>query len=399
MQKPTYGRFGGQFVPEVLMPALNELEEEYERYKEDPEFLRELNYYLTEFAGRSTPLYHARNLSKKYSAKIYLKREDLVHGGAHKLNNTIGQALLAKYMGKKRIIAETGAGQHGTATAMAGANLGFETVVYMGAKDVERQRMNVYRMELMGTTVHPVRSGSMTLKDAINEALRDWVTNVENTHYLIGSVVGPHPYPMIVRDFQSVIGTEVRQQIMEKEGRLPDSIVACAGGGSNAMGIFHPFVEDTDVKLLPVEAGGCGMQVQGKTAMHSASLGAGEEGILQGARTLILQDKYGQILESTSVSAGLDYSGVGPELAYLAETGRIQPGSVNDQEALDAFHELCRLEGIIPALESSHALAYIKKMADTGELGDLVVVSLSGRGDKDLETVLKVKATTSEEKL
>jgi len=391
MKRSMYGRYGGQFVPEVLMPALAELEEAYDRYREDPRFLEELAYYMKDFAGRETPLYFARNLSEKYGIRIYLKREDLVHGGAHKLNNTIGQALLAKYMGKKRLIAETGAGQHGTATAMVGATMGFETEVYMGAKDVQRQHMNVYRMQLMGTTVHPVESGSKTLKDAINEALRDWVTNVENTHYLIGSVVGPHPYPMIVRDFQSVIGNEVKRQIMEKEGRYPDSIVACAGGGSNAMGIFHPFIEEKEVRLFPVEAGGCGLKSTAKEALHSASLCVGEDGILQGAHTRVLQDRYGQILESSSVSAGLDYSGVGPELAYLADIGRIRPCNVNDEEALEAFYELSRTEGIIPALESSHALAYVMKMAQSGELGELVVISLSGRGDKDLETVFRLK--------
>jgi tryptophan synthase beta chain len=397
MKRSMYGRYGGQFVPEVLMPALAELEEAYDTYREDSRFLEELAYYMKEFAGRETPLYFARNLSKKYGTKIYLKREDLVHGGAHKLNNTIGQALLAKYMGKKRLIAETGAGQHGTATAMVGANMGFETEVYMGAKDVQRQHMNVYRMQLMGTTVHSVQSGSKTLKDAINEALRDWVTNVENTHYLIGSVVGPHPYPMIVRDFQSVIGNEVKRQIMEKEGRYPDSIVACAGGGSNAMGIFHPFIEDREVRLFPVEAGGCGLKSTDREALHSASLCAGEDGILQGAHTRVLQDRYGQILESSSVSAGLDYSGVGPELAHLADIGRISPCNVNDDEALEAFYELSRTEGIIPALESSHAIAYMMKMAQSGELGDLVVVSLSGRGDKDLETVFSLKEMKNRE--
>lgn len=391
MKKSMYGKYGGQFVPEVLMPALTELEEAYDKYKDDKDFLEELDYYMKEFAGRETPLYFAKNLSKKYGIKIYLKREDLVHGGAHKLNNTIGQGLLAKYMGKKRIIAETGAGQHGTATAMIGANLGFETEVYMGAKDVERQHMNVYRMELMGSKVNAVESGSRTLKDAINEAFRDWVTNVETTHYLIGSVVGAHPYPMIVRDFQCVIGNEVKKQIMEKEGRLPDSIVACAGGGSNAMGIFHPFIDDKDVRLFPVEAGGCGLKNTNKEALHSASLSVGEDGILQGAYTKILQDEYGQILESSSVSAGLDYSGVGPELAYLADIGRIEPRYVTDDEALEAFYELSRNEGIIPALESSHAIANVMKMADDGELGELVVISLSGRGDKDLETVFKLK--------
>ncbi|KAF5422712.1 MAG: tryptophan synthase beta chain, partial [Candidatus Methanocomedens sp.] len=312
-QKGKFGRFGGQFVPEVLMPAVKELEQGYERFRNDPEFKQELDYYLKDFAGRSTPLYHARRLSEKYGIKVYLKREDLVHGGAHKLNNTLGQALLAKYMGKRRLIAETGAGQHGTATAMAGANLGIATEVYMGAKDIQRQRMNVYRMELMGTKVIPVTSGSQTLKDAINEALRDWVSNVEDTHYLIGSVVGPHPYPTIVRDFQSVIGNEVKQQIMEKEGRLPDSIIACTGGGSNAIGTFYPFIPDTDVKLFAVEAGGSGMESTKKAALHSASLCVGEEGVLHGARTKILQDPYGQILESHSIAAGLDYSGVGPE--------------------------------------------------------------------------------------
>ncbi|MBW6517271.1 MAG: tryptophan synthase subunit beta [ANME-2 cluster archaeon] len=388
-QKGKFGRFGGQFVPEVLMPALEELEEAYERFRDNPDFKKELDYYLRDFAGRPSPLYHARRLSEKYGVKVYLKREDLVHGGAHKLNNTLGQALLAKYMGKRRLIAETGAGQHGTATAMVGANLGMVTEVYMGAEDTRRQRMNVYRMELMGTKVIPVTSGSQTLKDAINEALRDWVSNVENTHYLIGSVVGPHPYPTIVRDFQSVIGNEVRSQILEKEGRLPDSIIACTGGGSNAMGIFHSFVPDTGVKLFAVEAGGSGLKCTDKAALHSASLSVGEEGVLHGARTKILQDPYGQILESHSISAGLDYSGVGPELAYLAENGRIIPVNADDDEALAAFHELSRLEGIIPALESSHALAYLAKAAGSGELGDIVVINISGRGDKDLETVLE----------
>ncbi|MDI9396061.1 MAG: tryptophan synthase subunit beta [Euryarchaeota archaeon] len=389
--KGKYGKFGGQYVPEVLMPALEELEKGYEKYKNDPEFLAELGHYLKDFAGRETPLYFARNLSKKYGTKIYLKREDLVHGGAHKLNNVIGQALLAKYMGKNRLIAETGAGQHGTATAMAGANLGFETVVYMGAKDVKRQQMNAYRMELMGTEVKAVDTGSKTLKDAINEAFRDWVTNIGNTHYLIGSVVGPHPYPMIVRDFQSVIGREVKEQAMEKEGRLPDTIIACAGGGSNAMGIFHSFIGDRKVRLIAVEAGGKALNCTEKAALHSASLCTGEEGILHGARTKVLQDRNGQILESKSISAGLDYSGVGPELASLVESGRVTARYVTDKEALEAFNELSRLEGIIPALESSHALAYLKKAADCGELGDFVVLNLSGRGDKDLETVMGLK--------
>ena len=387
--KGKFGRFGGQFVPEVLMPALEELEVGYNKYKDDPEFKKELDYYLHNFAGRPTPLYHARCLSNKYGVRVYLKREDLVHGGAHKLNNCLGQALLAKNMGKRRLIAETGAGQHGTAAAMAGANLGLATEVYMGAKDMERQRMNVFRMELMGTKVIPVTLGSQTLKDAINEALRDWVTNVEDTHYLIGSIVGPYPYPVIVRDFQTVIGAEVKSQIMEIEGRLPDSIIACAGGGSNAMGIFYPFISERDVKLFAVEAGGSSLQSTDKAALHSASLCVGEEGVLHGARTKILQNPYGQILESHSISAGLDYSGVGPELAYLAQTGRIEPRTASDDEALMAFHELSRLEGIIPALESSHALAYLAKTAKSGELGEIVVINVSGRGDKDLETVLK----------
>ena len=387
LDSTKFGKYGGQFVPEVLMPALSELTEQYEKYKDDPGFNKELDYYLREFAGRPSPLYHAKRLSQEYGIKIYLKREDLIHGGAHKLNNTLGQALLTKYMGKKRIVAETGAGQHGTACAMAGATFGIPTEVYMGYKDTQRQRMNVYRMELMGTKVNPVKSGSQTLKDAINEAMRDWVANVENTHYLIGSVVGPHPFPTMVRDFQSVIGKEVREQIMEKEGRFPDSIVACTGGGSNAMGIFHPFVED-DVDLFAVEAGGSDMKVTEKEAFHSASLCTGEDGVLHGARTRILQNKYGQILESSSIAAGLDYSGVGPELAYLAETGRLKPRHSGDAEALEAFHDLSRLEGIIPALESSHALAYVKEAAASGELGDIVVINVSGRGDKDLETVL-----------
>jgi tryptophan synthase beta chain len=387
--KGKFGRFGGQFVPEVLMPALDELEAGYERYLNDPKFIKELDYYREDFAGRPSPLYYARSLSKKYGLKVYLKREDLIHGGAHKLNNTIGQALLAKYIGKHRLIAETGAGQHGVATAIAGASLGMTTEVYMGVKDMERQRMNVYRMEILGAKVIPVTSGSQTLKDAINEALRDWVTNVEDTHYLIGSAVGPHPFPSLVRDLQTVIGNEVKSQIIQKEKRLPDSIIACTGGGSNAIGIFYPFLSDNYVDLFAVEAGGSGLQSTDKAALHSASLTIGEEGVLHGARTKILQDPYGQILESHSVSAGLDYSGVGPELAYLTEKGRIKPRTASDEEALAAFHELSRTEGIIPALESAHALAYLTKAADSGELGEIVVINVSGRGDKDLESVLK----------
>ncbi|RZN42861.1 MAG: tryptophan synthase subunit beta, partial [Methanosarcinales archaeon] len=382
--KTKFGIYGGQFIPETLMPAIEELTAGYEKYKNDPEFNAELNRYLADFAGRPTPLYHAKRLSKAYGIKIYIKREDLVHGGAHKLNNTIGQALLAKHMGKTRIIAETGAGQHGTAVAMAGANLGIKTVVYMGAVDMERQRMNVYRMHLLGTEVIPVESGSKTLKDAINESLRDWVTNVGDTYYIIGSVVGPHPYPTIVRDFQMVVGKEAKEQIMQVEGKLPDSIVACAGGGSNAIGIFYPFLNNRDVDLFAVEAGGSNLKVTEKTAYHSASLSTGELGSLHGAITKILQNKYGQILESSSIAAGLDYAGVGPELAHLADIGRIKPRNVNDDETLDAFFDLSRLEGIIPALESAHAVAYVKKAAETGELGDTVMINLSGRGDKDV---------------
>ena len=390
-QKTTtkFGIYGGQFIPETLMPAIEELTAGYEKYKNDPEFVAELNRYLADFAGRPTPLYHAKRLSNAYGVKIYIKREDLVHGGAHKLNNTIGQALLAKHMGKTRIIAETGAGQHGTAVAMAGANLGIETVVYMGSVDMERQRMNVYRMHLLGTEVVPVESGSKTLKDAINEALRDWVTNVGDTYYIIGSVVGPYPYPAIVRDFQMVVGREAREQILRVEGRLPDSIVACAGGGSNAIGIFYPFLDDRAVDLFAVEAGGSNLMVTEKTAYHSASLCTGELGSLHGAMTKILQNKYGQILESSSIAAGLDYAGVGPELAYLADIGRIKPRNVSDDETLDAFFDLSRFEGIIPALESAHAVAYVKKAAETGELGDVVVINLSGRGDKDVDSVAR----------
>ncbi|MCD5409754.1 MAG: tryptophan synthase subunit beta [Methanocellales archaeon] len=380
--KKKFNGYGGQFVPEVLMPVLEELERGIERYKDDPEFTAELNRYLRDFGGRPTPLYHAKRLSESLGAKIYLKREDLVHGGAHKLNNTIGQALLAKYMGKERIIAETGAGQHGTATAMAGAVLGLKTIIYMGAKDIGRQKMNVYRMQLLGAEVIPVKSGSQTLKDAINEALRDWATNVKDTYYLIGSIVGPHPYPTIVRDFQSVIGRETRKQILEKEERLPDSIIACAGGGSNAMGTFYPFIDD-DVDLFAVEAGGEGLNCS-KRGLGSASLCKGEDGVLHGARTKLLQDRYGQILESHSIAPGLDYSGVGPELAYLAEVGRVKARNISDAEALDAFHMLSRLEGMIPALESAHAIAYAKKADD---IGDLTIINLSGRGDKDVETV------------
>ncbi|MBO8180777.1 MAG: tryptophan synthase subunit beta [Archaeoglobus sp.] len=377
-----FGEFGGRFVPEVLIPPLEELEEAYSRFKDDEEFKKKLDYYLRNYAGRPTPLYFAENLSREVGVKIYLKREDLLHGGAHKINNTIGQALLAKFMGKRRIIAETGAGQHGVATAMAAALLGLKAEIYMGAEDYERQKMNVFRMELLGAKVRAVESGSRTLKDAINEALRDWVESFEHTHYLIGSVVGPHPFPTIVRDFQSVIGHETKRQILEIEGRLPDAIVACVGGGSNAMGIFHTFLKD-DVRLVGVEAGGKGIH----TGKHAASLSAGSKGVLHGMLSYFLQDENGMMLDTHSISAGLDYPGVGPEHAYLKETGRCDYVTVSDEEALEAFRILSRLEGIIPALESAHAVAYAIKMAEgVGEDG-VVVVNLSGRGDKDIGIV------------
>jgi tryptophan synthase beta chain len=381
-----FGRFGGRYVPETLMEALSDLEEYHLKLRDEPSFRRELEYMLKEYAGRPTPLYYAESLTKMVGgAKIYLKREDLLHGGAHKINNTLGQGLLAKRMGKKRVIAETGAGQHGVATAMACAVLGLRCEIYMGEIDMERQRMNVQRMRLLGAEVHPVSSGSKTLKDAINEAIRDWVTNVETTYYLLGSCVGPHPYPMIVRDFQSVIGVEAKRQIFEKEGRLPDYIVACVGGGSNAIGIFHPFIEDHEVKLIGVEAGGEGEDL-GK---HSASLVRGFEGVLHGALTYVLQDEDGQIAGTHSIAAGLDYPAVGPEHAYLKETGRAQYFMVTDEEALQAFLTLSRTEGILPALESAHALAYAIKLAENIGRDKIIIVNLSGRGDKDLEIVLR----------
>lgn len=380
-----FGKYGGLFVPETLVQPIMELAQAYERLRSSDDFRDELAGLLKNFAGRKTPLYHARNLSRELGCKIYLKREDLVHGGAHKLNNTLGQALVAKRMGKTRLIAETGAGQHGVATAIVGANLGFETQVYMGEVDIERQKMNVYRMELMGAEVIPVRSGSRTLKDAINEAMRDWAASFEHTHYLLGTAAGAHPYPSMVRDFQSVIGIEARGQILDAEGRLPDSIVACVGGGSNAMGIFAPFLEDK-VRLLAVEAGGRGPGKTDKTADNGASLGYGTDGILHGALTKILQDPYGQILESYSVAAGLDYPGVGPELAYLAETGRVQPKMADDKTAIRGFRALSKLEGIIPALESAHAVGYA--LSEPDALGEMAIINISGRGDKDLATVM-----------
>jgi tryptophan synthase beta chain len=382
-----FGRYGGQFVPETLIQPLTELADAYQQLSCDGKFVAELEEMLRNFAGRPTSLFYARNLSKKLGSKIYLKREDLVHGGAHKLNNTLGQALVAKHMGKTRLIAETGAGQHGVATAIVGASLGFQTQVYMGEVDIERQKMNVYRMELMGAEVIPVKSGSRTLKDAINEALRDWASSFESTHYLLGTAAGPHPFPSMVRDFQSVIGKETKEQIVQEEGRLPDSIVACVGGGSNAMGIFAPFLDDQSTKLIAVEAGGRGLGKTDKIADNGASLGCGDDGVLHGALTKILQDPFGQILESYSVAAGLDYPGVGPQLAYLAETGRVTAKMADDKTAIAGFRALSELEGIIPALESAHALGYA--MQEPEALGDLAIINISGRGDKDLATVME----------
>ncbi|MCO8244491.1 MULTISPECIES: tryptophan synthase subunit beta [unclassified Haladaptatus] len=388
-----FGEYGGQYVPEVLMPAIEELQSAYERYVLNNEdgFMDEFRRHMRDFGGRPTPLQRADALSERYGKEIYLKREDLVHGGAHKLNNALGQVLLAKYMGKERIVAETGAGQHGTATAMAAAYLDIDCEVFMGRTDINRQRPNVFRMRTHDADVIPVDVGSGTLKEAINETMRDWATNVEDTHYVIGSVVGPHPFPKMVRDFQSVISEESREQIREQAGRLPDSVVACAGGGSNTMGAFHNFVPDEDVSLFAVEAGGSGLTIDEDegVAPNSASLSTGEDGVLHGARTKLLQSEDGQILESHSVSAGLDYSGVGPELAHLVETGRVTPVNVDDDAALEAFHRLSKLEGIIPALESSHAVAFLEEVTDLDELGDLVIVNVSGRGDKDLDTVIE----------
>ncbi|MFB6183174.1 MAG: tryptophan synthase subunit beta [Haloarculaceae archaeon] len=386
-----FGDYGGQYVPEALMPAIEELTDAYERYVLDNEdgFVDEFRRRMADFGGRPTPLQHAETLSDRYDTDVYLKREDLVHGGAHKLNNALGQVLLAKYMGKERIIAETGAGQHGTATAMAAAHLDMPCEIYMGTTDINRQRPNVFRMRLNGAQVNPVTTGRGTLKEAISETLRDWATTVENTHYVIGSVVGPHPFPSMVRDFQSVISEEAREQIRDKEGRLPDAVVSCAGGGSNTMGAFAEFVSDDGVSLYAVEAGGSslGVDTEAGVAPNSASLSTGEEGVLHGARTKVLQDDHGQIVESHSVSAGLDYAGVGPELAHLTDEGRVRAVTVDDDDALEAFHRLSQTEGIIPALESAHALGYLHEAHE--DLGDLVVVNVSGRGDKDLETVLE----------
>ena len=389
-----FGQFGGRFVPEMLISALDELVAESARILVDPGYQAELDRLLRDYAGRPTPLTLASRLMEKLGgAKIYLKREDLAHTGAHKINNVLGQALLAQHMGKKRIIAETGAGQHGVASATAAALLGLECDVYMGAEDVRRQALNVFRMELLGARCIPVESGSQTLKDAINEAMRDWVTNVENTYYCIGSVMGPHPYPTMVRDFQRVIGLEARHQIQEAEGRLPDVLVACVGGGSNAIGLFHPFVEDEGVRMIGVEPGGEGLH----SGRHGATLTAGVPGIFHGKRTLVLSDDDGQIFPAHSISAGLDYPGVGPEHAYLKEIGRAEYEVATDEEALEAFQLLSRSEGIIPALESSHAIAYALKLAPSLSKDDIVLVNLSGRGDKDVDEVRAILASRQQE--
>lgn len=386
-QLGNFGPYGGRFVSETLMAALDELEEMYERLSADPEFQAEFDKDLAHYVGRPSPLYHAERWSQKLGgAQIYLKREDLNHTGAHKVNNTIGQALLAKHSGKSRVIAETGAGQHGVATATVAARLGLKCEVYMGAEDVERQALNVYRMKLLGATVHPVRSGTKTLKDAMNEAMRDWVTNVDDTFYIIGTVAGPHPYPKLVRDFQCVIGREARQQCLDQAGKLPDALVACVGGGSNAIGLFHPMLNDESVKMYGVEAGGHGVE----TGEHAAPLCAGRPGVLHGNRTYLMEDDAGQIIPTHSVSAGLDYPGVGPEHSWLKDCGRVTYVSANDDEALNAFRELTLVEGIMPALESSHALAYAAKLARVMAKDDVIVINLSGRGDKDIHTVAKI---------
>jgi tryptophan synthase beta chain len=382
-----FGQFGGSFVSETLMGALDELTAMYERLKDDPQFRADFDYDLAHYVGRPSPLYLAERWSKQLGgAKIWLKREDLNHTGAHKVNNTIGQALLAKHMGKPRVIAETGAGQHGVATATVAARLGLTCQVYMGAEDVERQKLNVYRMKLLGAEVIPVTSGSRTLKDAMNEAMRDWVTNVDDTFYIIGTVAGPHPYPQLVRDFQCIIGREAREQSLKQAGQLPDALVACVGGGSNAIGLFHPFLNDDDVAMFGVEAAGDGIE----TGRHAAPLNAGRPGVLHGNRTYLMEDDNGQIIETHSVSAGLDYPGVGPEHSWLKDLGRVKYVAADDQEALSAFRELTLVEGIMPALESAHALAYARKLAPTMSPDQNIVVNLSGRGDKDILTVAAI---------
>jgi len=379
-----FGEYGGRYVPEVLIAALEELEEAYPRIAQSDRFRAELDDLLATYAGRPTPLTFARRMTAELGgAKIYLKREDLAHTGAHKINNVIGQCLLALYMGKRRVIAETGAGQHGVATATACALLDLECEVYMGEEDVERQALNVFRMELLGARVHPVSSGSKTLKDAINEAMRDWVTHVRDTYYCIGSVMGPHPYPIMVRDFQRIIGVEARQQMLDAEGRLPDVLVACVGGGSNAMGLFHPFIEDGSVQMIGVEAAGEGIE----SGRHGAALSAGAAGVLHGMRSLVLSDDDGQIFEAHSISAGLDYPGVGPEHAYLRDSGRATYVTADDESALDGFLYLSRMEGIIPALESAHAIAHVRLLAPTLSSDSIVLINLSGRGDKDAPLV------------
>ncbi len=386
-----FGPYGGIFVAETLMAALDELRVEYDKARNDPAFIAEFDYELKHYVGRPSPVYHAKRLSERLGgAQIYLKREDLNHTGAHKINNTIGQALLARRMGKKRVIAETGAGQHGVASATVAARYGMECVVYMGSEDVQRQSPNVYRMKLLGATVVPVSSGSKTLKDALNEAMRDWVTNVESTFYILGTAAGPHPYPMLVRDFQCVIGRECITQMPEMIGRQPDAVIACVGGGSNAIGIFHPYIPYENVRLIGVEAGGEGVA----TGRHAAPLSAGTPGVLHGFKSYLMQDENGQIIETHSVSAGLDYPGVGPEHSYLKDAGRAEYVAINDDEAMRAFHDLCKYEGIIPALESSHALAQAIKLAPTMDKEKVLLVNLSGRGDKDINTVAKLTGIT-----
>lgn len=385
-ERGHFGQYGGIFVSETLIGPLEELDKAYKKFLQDPDFLAELDHDLAHFVGRPSPLYFAERWTKQLGgAQIYLKREDLNHTGAHKVNNTVGQALLAKRMGKRRIIAETGAGQHGVATATVAARFGMDCVVYMGEEDIERQAPNVYRMKLLGAEVVPVRSGSKTLKDALNEAMRDWVANVDDTFYIIGTVAGPHPYPAMVRDFQAIIGRETKQQMLAQCGRLPDILVACVGGGSNAIGLFHPFINDTSVRFIGVEAGGDGVA----TGRHSAPLSAGRPGVLHGNRTYLMQSEDGQIIPTHSISAGLDYPGVGPEHAWLKDIGRAEYTTIDDDEALAAFHSLARIEGIIPALESSHALAHVEKLAPQLSADQIIVVNLSGRGDKDINTVAK----------
>ncbi len=387
-ERGHFGPYGGRFVADTLIDALQQLQEAYQHYREDPDFVAEYAAELHDYVGRATPLYHAERLSAQVGgAQIYLKREDLNHTGAHKINNAVGQALLAKRMGKTRIIAETGAGQHGVASATVAAKLGLECVVYMGSEDIKRQAANVYRMKLLGATVVPVHTGSKTLKDALNDAMRDWVSHVDDTFYIIGTAAGPHPYPQMVRDFQSIIGQEARAQLLEKTGKLPDALVACIGGGSNAIGLFYPFLNDKTVKMYGVEAGGKGIE----TGQHSASLVAGVPGVLHGNRTYLLCDEHGQIKDTHSISAGLDYPGVGPEHAYLKDLGRVNYVVINDDEALAAFHALSRVEGIIPALESSHAISYAMRLAKEWGHEEQIIVNLSGRGDKDIHTVASLE--------